>query len=69
MKLSKFNTIIQHFYRVLLRHHIDANSVAVYFCDFGDISVISLDKLQPLHKKYFDLPYQAIKAKLVGESL
>lgn len=40
--------------------------VTVYFCDYGDVTVITLDKLQPLTKQFCELPYQAIKAKLVG---
>jgi tudor domain-containing protein 1/4/6/7 len=41
--------------------------VSVYFCDYGDVSVLPLDKLQPLTDQFKELPYQAIKAKLAGE--
>jgi tudor domain-containing protein 1/4/6/7 len=40
--------------------------VSVYFCDYGDVSVMSLEKLQPLTDQFKELPYQAIKAKLAG---
>jgi hypothetical protein len=41
--------------------------VSVYFCDFGDVSVLPVEKLQPLTSQFKELPYQAIKAKLAGE--
>jgi tudor domain-containing protein 1/4/6/7 len=46
---------------------ISENVVSVYFCDYGDVSVLPLDKLQPLTDQFKELPYQAIKAKLAGE--
>ncbi|XP_015187922.1 PREDICTED: tudor domain-containing protein 7B-like [Polistes dominula] len=53
-------------YRASVMNIIDENMVTVYFCDFGDVYILSLDKLQPLESKFLELPYQAIKAKLVG---
>lgn len=55
-----------HWYRVCISSIINDNMVSVYFCDYGDVSVLPLDKLQPLKSEFFDLPYQAIKARLVG---
>ncbi|XP_046745961.1 tudor domain-containing protein 7 isoform X2 [Diprion similis] len=55
-----------HFYRVCVSKIINDQMVTVYFCDFGDFSVLSTDKLQPLGRQFLDLPYQAIKARLVG---
>ena len=43
------------------------NMVSVYFCDYGDVSVLPLEKLQPLTDQFKELPYQGIKAKLAGE--
>ncbi|KAI4484094.1 hypothetical protein M0804_007550 [Polistes exclamans] len=56
----------EHWYRVSAMNIIDENMVTVYFCDFGDVCILSLDKLQPLKSQFLELPYQAIKAKLVG---
>lgn len=56
-------------FRVSALNIINENMVTVYFCDFGDVSILSLDKLQPLKGQFLELPYQAIKAKLVGEQL
>jgi tudor domain-containing protein 1/4/6/7 len=46
---------------------ISHNMVSVYFCDFGDFTVLPIDRLQPLTNWFKKLPYQAIKAKLAGE--
>ncbi|XP_066601357.1 tudor domain-containing protein 7-like isoform X2 [Prorops nasuta] len=53
-------------YRVYVTKFLNSNFVPVYFVDFGDNAVLSVDKLQPLRKQFWDLPYQAIKARLVG---
>ncbi|XP_017881985.1 tudor domain-containing protein 7A-like [Ceratina calcarata] len=55
-----------NWYRVCVSSVMNDNMVSVYFCDFGNVSVLELDKLQPLKSEFFDLPYQAIKARLVG---
>ncbi|PSN45877.1 hypothetical protein C0J52_11031 [Blattella germanica] len=55
-----------HWYRVCVSNVINGNMVSVYFCDYGDVSVLTLDKLQPLTNQFKELPYQAIKAKLAG---
>lgn len=54
-------------YSVCVSNVINDNMVSVYFCDYGDVSVLPLDKLQPLIDQFKELPYQAIKAKLAGE--
>jgi tudor domain-containing protein 1/4/6/7 len=41
--------------------------VSVYFCDYGDVSIMPLEVLQPLADQFKELPYQAIKAKLAGK--
>ena len=56
-------------YSVCVSNVINDNMVSVYFCDYGDVSVLPLDKLQPLIDQFKGLPYQAIKAKLAGECL
>ncbi|KAG7205807.1 hypothetical protein KM043_007752 [Ampulex compressa] len=53
-------------YRVYISDIIDKNTVTVYFCDVGDVLVLQVNKLQPLQSQFFELPYQAIKARLVG---
>lgn len=55
-----------HYYRVCISKIIGDQMVTVYFCDFGDVSVLTLDKLQPLGRQFLELPYQAIRARLVG---
>lgn len=53
-------------YRVYVTNIISDNEVSVYFCDYGDVTIISRSSLQPLKSKFLKLPYQAVKAKLVG---
>ncbi|KYM99296.1 PREDICTED: tudor domain-containing protein 7 isoform X2 [Cyphomyrmex costatus] len=53
-------------YRVYVTDIISVNEVSVYFCDYGDVTIISSNNLQPLASKFMKLPYQAVKAKLVG---
>ncbi|XP_076752241.1 tudor domain-containing protein 7 tapas isoform X1 [Xylocopa sonorina] len=55
-----------HWYRVCISSIIEENMVSVYFCDYGDISVMPINKLQPLKSQFVELPYQAIKARLAG---
>ncbi|XP_039306153.1 tudor domain-containing protein 7 isoform X3 [Solenopsis invicta] len=53
-------------YRVYVTHIINDSDVSAYFCDYGDVMVISRDNLRLLKSKFLKLPYQAVKAKLVG---
>lgn len=53
-------------YRVYVTNIISDNEVSVYFCDFGDVTIVSRSSLQPLKSDFMKLPYQAVKAKLVG---
>ncbi|XP_069687013.1 tudor domain-containing protein 7 isoform X2 [Periplaneta americana] len=55
-----------HWYRVCVSNVINGTMVSVYFCDYGDVSVLPVEKLQPLTNQFKELPYQAIKAKLAG---
>ncbi|OAD62297.1 Tudor domain-containing protein 7 [Eufriesea mexicana] len=63
-KLYAAQHIDSHWYRVCISSIIKENMVSVYFCDFGDVSVLPLNKLQPLKSQFLELPYQAIKARL-----
>ncbi|XP_076661435.1 tudor domain-containing protein 7 tapas [Halictus rubicundus] len=65
-KLYAAKHIDGHWYRVCISSIIKENMVSVYFCDFGDVSVLPLNKLQPLKSQFLELPYQAIKARLAG---
>ncbi|XP_049858624.1 tudor domain-containing protein 7-like isoform X1 [Schistocerca gregaria] len=38
--------------------------ISVYFCDYGDVSVLSREKFRLLADEFKTLPHQAIKAKL-----
>ncbi|XP_018318285.1 tudor domain-containing protein 7 isoform X2 [Mycetomoellerius zeteki] len=53
-------------FRVYVTDIISDNDVSVYLCDYGDVTIISTSNLQPLMSKFLKLPYQAVKAKLVG---
>ena len=55
-----------NWYLVCVSNVINENMVSVYFCDYGDVSVLPLEKLQPLIDHFKELPYQGIKAKLAG---
>lgn len=46
---------------------ISENEVSIYFCDFGDVTIVSRSSLQPLKSDFMKLPYQAVKAKLIGK--
>ncbi|XP_078039259.1 tudor domain-containing protein 7A-like [Augochlora pura] len=65
-KLYAAEHIDGHWYRVCISSIIKEKMVSVYFCDFGDVSVLPLHKLQPLKSQFLELPYQAIKARLAG---
>ncbi|KMQ98076.1 tudor domain-containing protein 7 [Lasius niger] len=56
----------EDWYRVYVTNIISDNEVSVYFCDFGDVTIVSRTSLQPLKSDFLKLPYQAVKAKLVG---
>ena len=45
---------------------INKNTYLVYACDYGDYNIAQLKNLQPLREEFYELPYQAIKAKLNG---
>ncbi|KAL0103402.1 hypothetical protein PUN28_017578 [Cardiocondyla obscurior] len=53
-------------YRVYVTDIISNNDVSVYFCDYGNVMIIHRNDLQPLKNQFLKLPYQAIKAKLIG---
>ncbi|XP_031830738.1 tudor domain-containing protein 7 tapas [Nomia melanderi] len=65
-KLYAAKHIDGHWYRVCISSIIKENMVSVYFCDFGDVSVLPLNNLQPLKSQFLELPYQAIKCRLAG---
>lgn len=43
------------------------SSIHVYYCDYGEIAVLSINKLKLLPAEYRPLPKQAIKCKLFGK--
>ncbi|KAL5013682.1 hypothetical protein ScPMuIL_007952 [Solemya velum] len=53
-------------YRVLVTKKIETDLVSVYLVDFGEYTVMSLDELQPLPSKFWQLPFLAFKCKLSG---
>ncbi|XP_011268042.1 tudor domain-containing protein 7 [Camponotus floridanus] len=56
----------EDWYRVYVTNIISENEVSIYFCDFGDVTIVSRNSLQPLKSDFMKLPYQAVKAKLIG---
>lgn len=54
-------------YRTSVIKVIHAGSISVFYCDFGYYGNLTREKLIPLDPSFTELPYQAIKAKLVGE--
>lgn len=54
-------------FRVYVTDIINDNDVSIYFCDFGDVTIVSRSSLQPLKSDFMKLPYQAVKAKLIGK--
>lgn len=56
-------------FRVYVTNIISDNEVSIYFCDFGDVTIVSRNNLQPLKSDFLKLPYQAVKAKLVGKRI
>lgn len=56
-------------YRTSVIKVIHAGSISVFYCDFGYYGNLTGQQLIPLDQEFMDLPYQAIKAKLVGKKL
>ncbi|XP_071440811.1 tudor domain-containing protein 7B-like [Hetaerina americana] len=61
----------QLWYRITISKLLDGPSpeevmVSAYFVDYGDVAVMTLDKLRELAPEFYSVPYQAIKAKLAG---
>lgn len=54
-------------FRVYVTNIISDCMVSVYFCDYGDVTIVPRSSLQPLKSEFLELPYQAVKAKLVGK--
>lgn len=54
-------------YRTSVIKVIHAGSISVFYCDFGYYGNLTRQQLFPLDPEFAELPYQAIKARLVGE--
>lgn len=52
--------------RVKIQTILPADTVAVYKCDFGDISILNTNFIRPLLPEFRDIPQLAISAKLHG---
>lgn len=46
---------------------IHETSISVFYCDFGYYANLTSQQLMPLDYEFTLLPFQAIKAKLVGK--
>ncbi|XP_014225705.1 tudor domain-containing protein 7-like [Trichogramma pretiosum] len=53
-------------YRAYACKIISKTMCGVYFCDYGDYRAIDIERLQPLQDQFYELPSQAIKAKIHG---
>lgn len=48
---------------------IHSGSISVFYCDFGYYANLTVQQLIPLDVEFMELPYQALKAKLSGETV
>ena len=55
-------------YRVKVNSTLDESTVAAKMVDFGDYTMIPMERLQPLWPQFRTLPMQAINASLAGMS-
>ncbi|XP_026466011.1 tudor domain-containing protein 7A-like [Ctenocephalides felis] len=55
-------------YRVQVTNVMRNNSVTVHFCDYGDYNVMSYKNLQRLTPPFLKMPYNALRARLGGET-
>ncbi|XP_025155538.1 tudor domain-containing protein 7 isoform X2 [Harpegnathos saltator] len=65
-KLYAGKWVDDYWYRVYVTNIISDDMISVYFCDFGDMTIVPPSRLQPLKSEFLELPYQAVKAKLIG---
>ncbi|KAL7648909.1 UNVERIFIED_CONTAM: hypothetical protein RMT77_000843 [Armadillidium vulgare] len=55
-----------NFYRAIVISREDVQNVKIFYIDYGTNDSVSLYSLYYLHRKFFDLPAQAIKCSLHG---
>lgn len=55
-------------YRTSVIKVIHAGSISVFYCDYGYYANLTRQQLIPLDLEFTALPYQAIKAKMIGKS-
>ena len=55
-------------YRVKVNSTLDESTVAAKMVDFGDYTMIPMERLQPLWPQFRTFPMQAINASLAGMS-
>jgi len=55
-----------NWHRALVKSMLDLSTVEVFYLDYGTIATVKKDSLRYLHKRFGDLPGQAIEAKLAG---
>ena len=54
-------------YRVKVNSSIDESTVAAKIVDFGDFTMLPMERLQPLWPQFRNLPMQAVNASLAGK--
>lgn len=55
-----------NWYRATVENIFGGTMIHVRYCDYGDVTVVSCDKLKILPAQFRQLPRQAIRAKLHG---
>ncbi|KAJ3598928.1 hypothetical protein NHX12_032891 [Muraenolepis orangiensis] len=56
------------FYRVVVHRVVSPDQAEVYYVDFGNLNLVSMDKLMFLKSCYAQLPVQAVPAMLTGDA-
>ena len=54
------------YHRVIVKRMIKGDYIGVLLVDFGTVDKVRLKDMRLLHKRFLDLPAQAILARMLG---